>query len=169
MATPRKLTAKQSAMLVYRHMKSRCYTRKTLTINIMAGGGISICERWLGGVEFFLEDMGEKPEGLELDRKDNNQGHSADNCQWITHKQNMRNRRSNRVIEYGGKTQTLVEWSEELGFNYRIVRYRLVRGWDVIAAFTTPFRPKNKARAQHKNPVRQPLAAAQQSICWSVA
>lgn len=47
--------------------------------------------------ENFLRDMGERPEGLELDRKDNTKGYSKDNCHWVTHQENCQNR--------GGKSE----------------------------------------------------------------
>jgi hypothetical protein len=42
--------------------------------------------------ENFLKDMGERPEGLELDRIDNNSGYSKENCRWTTHRENCQNR-----------------------------------------------------------------------------
>lgn len=43
---------------------------------------LGVCERWLNSFENFLEDMGERPKGFELHRKDNNKGYDPDNCEW---------------------------------------------------------------------------------------
>lgn len=56
------------------------------------GRGISVCSRWLK-FDLFLQDMGVRPEGLELDRIDTNGDYTKANCRWVTHSQNMKNRR----------------------------------------------------------------------------
>ena len=49
------------------------------------------------------------------------------------------NTRRNVVITYNGKTQTLLEWVEELGLDYKRVHNRLFKlGWTFERAITTP-------------------------------
>jgi hypothetical protein len=55
--------------------------------------GINVCDEWLDSFESFYTDMGEQPEGLQIDRIDNNKGYSKENCRWTTSSVNQKNRR----------------------------------------------------------------------------
>ncbi len=89
---------------------------------------ISVCERWTR-FEDFLEDMGDAPDGLSIDRIDNSLGYSPSNCRWATQKQQTRNTRRRKEYELNGKRMSLIEWSEHLGVSHELLRGRVRRGW----------------------------------------
>ncbi len=80
--------------------------------------------------------MGDPPEGLTLERKDNDLGYSKDNCHWANRRQQANNRRSNKRLTFNGKTQTQAEWERELGLNPGVIWGRLNRGWSIDRALT---------------------------------
>ena len=112
---------------VWRNMKQRCLNPNTLDFSYYGGRGIKVCERWMKYENFFA-DMGEPPTGKQLDRVDNDKNYEPDNCKWVTRKQNCRNRRSNLLLTYKGKTQSAVEWSEELDIKAATIRIRKAKG-----------------------------------------
>lgn len=97
---------------------------------------VRVCDRWLD-FKNFLEDMGEAPEGMTLDRYPDQRGdYEPGNCRWATTKEQQNNRTNNRVLEYKGEKKTLAQWCDELGLNYALVHARLTLGWEVPRAFT---------------------------------
>ncbi len=73
-------------------MVQRCTNPNNTNFKHYGGRGIKICTEWLK-FENFLADMGERPEGLELDRINNDGNYEKNNCRWVTHKVNLLNRR----------------------------------------------------------------------------
>ena len=79
--------------------------------------------------------MGEPPKGYSLERKDNNGNYCSQNCTWASAKTQNRNKRSNRVLTYKGKTCTLVEHCEDQQISYALVNNRLNKlGWPIEEA-----------------------------------
>ncbi len=93
-----------------------------------AGKGIRVCPEW-ESFDKFLADMGGRPEGASLDRIDNSQGYSKENCRWATYSQQANNRSSANLVTAFGKTLTVMEWSDATGIPFQTIRHRLLRGW----------------------------------------
>jgi hypothetical protein len=117
-------------------MKQRCLNPKNPKFSIYGNRGISVCDRWLKSFENFLEDMGNAPDRMSIERIDNNGNYEPKNCKWATNKEQSNNRRSNKLITYKGETLGVCEWSKRLGAGISLVTYRLKQGWNPISAIT---------------------------------
>jgi len=109
-----------------------------------------MCDRWAKDVATFVADMGPKPPNSSIDRIDNNGNYEPGNCRWATMGQQMNNRRSNRFLTFRGKSQTVVQWSEELGMNAMALYARLKYGWSDSRILSTPI--NHYVRKEHVSP-----------------
>lgn len=75
------------------NMRNRCLNPNSSDFKNYGGRGIGIDDpRWHSFVN-FRDDMGDPPEGLTLDRRDNERGYSKENCRWTTRLVQNHNRR----------------------------------------------------------------------------
>lgn len=111
------------------------------------GSDIKVCSRWQGpeGFEHFLSDMGPRPSGATLKRRNREKNYDSDNCFWCV--QPGRDTAQGRKLCYRGEHKTLAEWSRELRISHATLRTRIYRlGWSVQRALDTPVRPKRPSR-----------------------
>jgi hypothetical protein len=106
----------------WRTMLARCTNPKNKQYPLYGGRGITVCARWLDYAN-FLADMGSRPEGMSLDRVDNNKGYAPDNCRWATRSQQQRNKSTTRIYTNGEFIGTLVECATYLGMSKELAHY----------------------------------------------
>jgi hypothetical protein len=58
-----------------------------------AGQGVTICEQWRNSFEAFLADVGERPEGMTLDRINPSGNYEPGNVRWADYVTQRHNRR----------------------------------------------------------------------------
>lgn len=147
--------SKTSEYHVWRGIIERCCNVSSRDFPTWGGRGITVCSRWRDSFQSFIDDMGPRPnQTYTIDRIDNNEGYNPGNCRWATKTEQGRNRRTNFVIEFGGVSKTLIEWSESTGFSRVVIADRLHRGWDVESAMTIKPTSSNSwvRKGVHRNP-----------------
>jgi hypothetical protein len=124
----------------WRNMMERCYKPKNRAYKNYGGRGIKVCERWHEFVNFY-EDMGDAPDGMSLDRKDNDGDYYKENCRWATKEEQSNNTRRNVWYTHEGETKNITQWERHLGMGENTLRMRLNKyGWSEKRALTTPAR-----------------------------
>ena len=83
----------------------------------------------------FANDMGEKPDGLTLDRINSQKWYSPKNCRWADKKTQGANRSQTIYIEYEGLKLTIEEWSARTGISRDVIYFRYWRGWNIERIF----------------------------------
>ena len=136
--------------MIYNEIVARCTRPTHASYGSYGGRGITCCDRWLtgdgaiGGFECFNVDMGPRPPGTSVDRKDNNSGYCPENCRWATTIEQASNKRNLPKYEFGGKTLGLSEWARELGVTRGMLKSRIRYGWSIERILTEPVRPSRR-------------------------
>lgn len=126
-------------------MKRRCNNPKEKSYKNYGLKGIKVCEEWEKSFRAFCDWALSSgyTDGLTIDRINNSNGYSPENCRWVTQAEQNRNYSKNHLITYKGETKCLADWADELGINRVTIYMRLKRGKTVEQAFN-----KNDGRAE---------------------
>lgn len=118
----------------WHHAKDRCHNENNQCYGNYGGRGIRVCAEWRNDFVAFLRHIGPRPDGHSLDRIDNDKGYEPGNVRWATGEEQARNRRTNHIVAFKGRTVTLAEAIEESGLSGKMVRERIRLGWPVERA-----------------------------------
>lgn len=111
---------------IWRGMIERCSNMNSSHYNNYGGRGITVCDRWKDSFENFYEDMGDRPEGMTIDRTDNDGNYEPGNCRWATPKEQQNNRRKTLRFEDG---DPICLWASNQGYNLDVIRYLYYKGY----------------------------------------
>jgi hypothetical protein len=134
---------------VWSGLKDRCKNPNLYSYKDYGGRGITACEEWKNSFQSFydwaIKNGWEK--NLEINRINNDGNYEPSNCNFVTPKENSRNRRNNVIIEYNGQSKVLAEWADIYQIELRTLWARIFQyNWDLQKAFNTPineFRNRN--------------------------
>lgn len=114
---------------IWENMRQRCYNPNTPKFYNYGGRGIIICEEWKNYINFAeWANANGYADKLTLDRKDNNQNYTPDNCQWITNLQQQANKRNSVYLTYLGEKLIVSEWARRFNINKLTIAYRMKTG-----------------------------------------
>lgn len=107
-------------------MMSRCTDPKHENFKHYGGKGIGVCEQWKSFAA-FLKDMGPRPKGKVLDRKENSDGYHKGNCRWVTKKKST----ENRSITIWLNGERVNDIAKRLKMPASRIYSRRLRGWTI--------------------------------------
>lgn len=99
---------------IWSEMIARCCRPSHARFSDYGGRGIEVAEEWRDFVKFYA-DMGDRPEGKSLERKNNDLGYSKSNCEWATSVAQNTNKRNNRYLEAFGMSMPITWWGVLIG------------------------------------------------------
>lgn len=134
-------------------MLKRCRDKANNRYKRYGGRGITVCQSWQT-FDNFLADMGERPDGMSIDRIDNDGHYSCGTCeecirlgrtfngQWIPRSDQQKKTSKTIYLTVNGVEKCVSDWCKLYNIQRTTLHARLKAGWDAERAVTTPVRRK---------------------------
>lgn len=111
----------------WQSMLTRCHNPKNKAYSRYGGRGIVVCDKWRYSFINFYKDMGTKPDGMSLDRIDNDGNYEPGNCRWADAYTQANNKSTSWRIEVEGRLVPLSEGMRLTGRSWAYVWRRRVK------------------------------------------
>ena len=131
---------------IWANIKQRCYNPNSVQYKNYGGRGITMCAAWKNSFKAFYRDVGDRPDGLTLDRKNNDRGYTPKNVRWATVAEQNHNSRRCVMIKFDGASKPINVWCREFGIPYTTYKQRRRNGWEPVRACTTPPNPRHQKK-----------------------
>lgn len=115
-ANPRRVN--RGAFVSWIGMKQRVSYSGHIEFHRYGGRGISIDPEWAASFDAFLRDMGPRPAGTSIERRDINGHYCKDNCYWASRAEQAANTSANVRVTHCGESMTLRQLADRLGLSY---------------------------------------------------
>ncbi|MDP9090309.1 MAG: hypothetical protein M3O26_16405 [Pseudomonadota bacterium] len=122
---------------VWAAMIQRCHNPSNAGYERYGGRGITVCDRWRE-YKNFAADVGVRPDGMTIDRPENNKGYGPDNFRWADRFVQAGNRRYCIMVPDGNESVPLKEYCRRHDLIYRPIAKRVRNGWSVKDAISIP-------------------------------
>lgn len=102
--------------------------------------GITLCNEWQNSFLAFYKwsTANGYKDNLSIDRINNDSNYCPENCRWVDFTTQSRNKRTS-ILHKG---ECAIDASKRLGGSSPLVSRRIMLGWDIKKAFTTPARAR---------------------------
>jgi len=146
----------------WQDMKQRCHNPNSVQFKNYGARGIVVCERWRSDFSKFLQDMGIKPDGLTIDRIDNDGDYCPENCRWANKSEQRANQRGVVLLPVDGQLVPRDVAARLVGIHPSTLQTRLRKGWAVQDALATP--PEKSKQRTGKRNRRSAIAAGKGEV-----
>lgn len=106
---------------------------------------IEICSDWYSFSDFY-RDMGDRPEGMTIERLDGTKGYEPSNCVWADRLTQATNTVNTRFVTINNETHSINEWCRIMNIGYHVIKQRRRRGMTIEEAITTPLNTSKQGR-----------------------